>query len=286
MTENELRQKVADTIGEWLGAAQGSATHKEILAIYNGYKPLARGHKMQVSEHWCAATVSAAYIKAGIAEHTGTECSCSYFIEIARKKGIWVENDAHIPGLGDAVVYDWQDRANYAATDNVGTPDHIGIVTAVSRVAGTFTVTEGNLSQKVARRTMRINDRYIRGFICPDYAKIARELSGSASTPAASTAAKPVAAAPTASAKAIQAAEAARRFDKSLAGTYRATATLNIRNGAGTSKKILTTIPKGTEVRNYGYYNVVGGDKWLYIRFKQGGTTYTAFASAAYLAKQ
>ena len=72
MTENQLRQKVADIINAWVGATKGSAKHLEILEIYNSHKPLARGYKMQVKDAYCAATVSAAYIKAGIAEYTGT----------------------------------------------------------------------------------------------------------------------------------------------------------------------------------------------------------------------
>ena len=31
---------------------------------------------------------------------------------------------------------------------------------------------------KVGKRTMAVNGRYIRGFICPDFAAIARELGG------------------------------------------------------------------------------------------------------------
>ena len=43
MTENELRQKVADIINAWAGATKGSAKHLEILEIYNTHRPLARG---------------------------------------------------------------------------------------------------------------------------------------------------------------------------------------------------------------------------------------------------
>lgn len=86
MTENQLRQKVADIINAWVGATKGSAKHLEILEIYNGHKPLARGYKMQVKDAYCAATVSAAYIKAGIAEYTGTECGVEKFVQIAKTK--------------------------------------------------------------------------------------------------------------------------------------------------------------------------------------------------------
>ena len=74
MTEDQLRQKVADTINAWVGATKGSAKHLDILEVYNNYRPLARGYKVQVKDAYCATTVSAAYIRAGIAAYTGTEC--------------------------------------------------------------------------------------------------------------------------------------------------------------------------------------------------------------------
>ena len=157
MTGNELRRKVADIINAWDGATRGSAKHLEILNIYNNHKPLARGYRVQVGDAHCATTASAAYIKAGIAEYTGTECGVGKYVEIAKKKGIWTENDAY--------------------TDNTGAPDHIGIVTKVG--GGTFVVTEGNMNGgKVGKRTMKVNGRYIRGFITPDFDLIARKLGG------------------------------------------------------------------------------------------------------------
>ena len=176
MTENQLRQKVADIINAWVGATKGSAKHLEILEIYNSHKPLARGYKMQVKDAYCAATVSAAYIKAGIAEYTGTECGVEKFVQIAKGKGIWVENDAHFCHVGGACVYDWDDTGK---GDCTGAGDHIGIVTQVNSAAGTFVVTEGNMSGgKVGKRTMAINGKYIRGFICPDFAAIAKKMGG------------------------------------------------------------------------------------------------------------
>ena len=174
MTEKELRQKVADTISSWLGATRGSATHLEILRIYNNHRPLARGYTVQVGDAYCATTASAAYIATGISEYTGTECGCGKWVEIAKAKGIWVEDDAYVPGVGDACLYDWDDSG---AGDNRGDPDHIGIV--VFSNGKTFDVVEGNGSGgKVVKRTMSVNGRYIRGFICPDFALICAEKYG------------------------------------------------------------------------------------------------------------
>ena len=80
-------------------------------------------------------------------------------------------------------------------------------------------------------------------------------------------------------------AEAAKSFDKSLAGTYTVntkTDPLVLRAGAGTSKKRLTSMPKGAKVQCYGYYTKVGSVKWLYV--VHDGVT--GFASAEYLKKQ
>ena len=174
MTENQLRQKVVDIINAWIGATKGTPKHLDILEVYNNYKPLARGYKVQVNDAYCATTVSAAYIRAGIAEYTGTECGVEKYTLVAKKLGIWVENDAHTPKIGDACVYDWQDNG---VGDCIGAGDHIGIVSKVS--AGSFVVTEGNMTGgKVGTRTMAINGRYIRGFICPDFAAIAKKLGG------------------------------------------------------------------------------------------------------------
>ena len=192
MTGNELRQQVCSIINGWIGATKGSAKHLEILSTYNDHKPLARGYKVQVNDAYCATTVSAAYIKAGIADYTGTECGVEKFVNVAQAKGIWEENDAHVPMLGEAAVYDWDDNG---VGDNKGYSDHIGIVTQVNG-ASSFTVTEGNMSGgKVGTRTMQVNGKYIRGFICPDFDAIARKMGGGStaapapaqpSTPAAS----------------------------------------------------------------------------------------------------
>nr|WP_326174931.1 phage tail tip lysozyme [uncultured Oscillibacter sp.] len=174
VTENQLRRLVADTIQAWIGAKKGSTLHADILAVYNGYKPLARGYTLKTTDAYCAATVSAAYIRAGIAAWTGTECGVEKYTLVAKARGIWVEDDTRVPAVGDACVYDWDDNG---VGDCTGSADHIGIVTASNGT--TFTVTEGNMSGGVVgTRTVKVNARYIRGFICPDFARIAAELSG------------------------------------------------------------------------------------------------------------
>lgn len=176
MTELELRQKVVSTVSAWLGGVRGGKQHREILQIYNGQPSLPRGYKMRESDDWCAATVSAAFLKAGIAPYTGTECSCGAFITLAKARGIWIEDDAHRPGLGDAIIYDWKDDGK---GDDMTGHNHIGIVVDVRSTD--FVVAEGNMGNesKLGRRRVDVNTRFIRGFICPDYRAIAAAMSAS-----------------------------------------------------------------------------------------------------------
>ena len=87
--------------------------------------------------------------------------------------------------------------------------------------------------------------------------------------------------------KTVKATGVAQKRDTSLSGTYKVTAGdgLNVRNGAGTSEKVLVTIPKCTSVKCYGYYTTVSGVKWLYVQFIYQGVQYTGFCSSAWLKK-
>lgn len=169
MTVAELRKQVADTINGWVGLQRSNGSHKIILDIYNGHKPLARGYTVKPTDAYCATTVSAAFIKCGLTDIAPTECGCGKMIELYKKIGRWEESDAYRPSIGDVVFYDWEDGTNYASTDNKGAADHVGIVTAVN--GNTLTITEGNMGGgKVGTRQLAVNGRYIRGYGLPDYA--------------------------------------------------------------------------------------------------------------------
>lgn len=75
--------------------------------------------------------------------------------------------------------------------------------------------------------------------------------------------------------------EGAASFLKSLAGTYKTTANLNLRTGAGTNKTKQCTIPKGDKVTCYGYYTSVSGVKWYLVTYEN----YKGFVSSLYLKK-
>lgn len=164
-TEKQIREQVVAIAKAWLGCKESNGTHKQIIDVYNAHKPLARGYAVKYTDAWCATYASAVAIKAGLTDIIPTECSCSKLIELAKKLGIWVENDAYIPEAGDFVEYDWDDNG---VGDNTGNPDHIGMVVSVS--GKTITVIEGNKNNAVEYREIAVNGKYIRGFIAPNYA--------------------------------------------------------------------------------------------------------------------
>lgn len=81
--------------------------------------------------------------------------------------------------------------------------------------------------------------------------------------------------------------DTAKSFNNTFVGNYLVNASkLNVRCGAGITKKILVAIPKNTKVRCYGYYTKILGVNWLYVQFNCNNQSYTGFASLKYLLKQ
>ena len=136
-----------------------------MLAIYNAQRPLPRGWKMKVTDFWCAAFVSTVSLQCGLRDIMPTECGCPGMVRLYQELGRWVEDDAYVPCPADVVFYDWQDTG-YG--DNVGQPDHVGIVTACD--GQTMTIIEGNNANAVNKRVLAVNDRFIRGYGIPDFA--------------------------------------------------------------------------------------------------------------------
>lgn len=73
--------------------------------------------------------------------------------------------------------------------------------------------------------------------------------------------------------------ESAKSKDTKFSKKFKTTAALRLRAGAGTDKEILAVMPKGSEVRCYGYYTKVGDTYWLYVVYKN----FTGFTSKNYL---
>lgn len=174
MTETQLRRKVVNQIKSWVGYNDADGSHKKIIDIYNSHKPLARGYKLRYTDAWCAGTVSAVAIACGLTDIMPTEVGVGEMIKLYQRLGRWEENDAHVPRLGDVIVYAWSD--NGVGDCTVG-DSHVGIVTDCD--GKTITATEGNMVVNgvhlVGYRTIPVNGRYIRGFGLPDYASKATE---------------------------------------------------------------------------------------------------------------
>lgn len=165
--------KVVEHARLWIGTKEGSAKHKAVVDLYNSHKPLARGYKVKYTDAWCATFVSAIAIQLGYTEIIPTECGCGKMIELFKKLGAWVENENRTPNPGDIIFYDWNDSGK---GDNLGSPEHVGIVEKVEN--GKITVIEGNYdgsdadkTDGVERRVIAVNGRYIRGYGVPKYDK-------------------------------------------------------------------------------------------------------------------
>ena len=158
------RSKIVALAQSWVGLKEADGSFSKIIDIYNAHKPLARGYKMKLTDAWCACTASALAIACNATDIIPTEVSCSKLIELAQAKGIWIEADTYTPAPGDFLLYDWEDNGS---GDNKGNPNHIGIVEAV--VGDTIYVIEGNYKNAVSRRNIKVNGKYIRGYIAPKY---------------------------------------------------------------------------------------------------------------------
>lgn len=154
----------------WVGLKESDGSFRVVIDTYNSGLAAAvkrwgtRNVRMQYDWAWCACTVSAAAMAAGVADIVPIEISCPYMIEEAKRAGIWVENDAYKPAPGDIIMYDWQDSG---VGDNQGQADHVGMVEKVE--GSMMTIIEGNKNDSVSRRTIQVNSMYIRGYIVPNF---------------------------------------------------------------------------------------------------------------------
>ena len=82
MTERELREHYVDTLRGWIGCNERDGTHKLIVDTYNSMRKLPRNYAVTYKDAWCAATVSAAAIEAGLTGIIPRECSCARMIAL------------------------------------------------------------------------------------------------------------------------------------------------------------------------------------------------------------
>ena len=212
MTEKEIRDRVVGVAQTYIGIKKGSKAHHKIIKIFNTVKP--KKYRMDYQAHWCAAFATGVIIEAlGRAKARRVapmSSNCDNMIRHAKKMKCWKENDAYIPNIADLILYDWDDSGK---GDNRGSSDHVGIVEKVED--DIITVIEGNYDNKVKRRKVRVNGKYIRGYVTPLYKKLL--------------------------------------VKKTVKPTYLyTTQLLALREGASTKKRIITVMPKGAKVRKLG----------------------------------
>lgn len=255
MTEKEVRQFVVKTAEKYLGYKESNGSHKKIVDTYNNHKPLAAGYKVKYTDSWCATFVSFVSILCNYTDIMFLECSCPRMIELYKKAGRWQEKDSYVPSPADIIMYDWEDNGK---GDNTGTPNHVGIVVSVDR-NNNIKVIEGNKNDAVSYRTIKVNGKYIRGYCLPNYTSKATKTDFNI--------------------------EIAEYYDKKLFGKYKTKADLNLRTGAGTSKEIVTTMNKNSEVFVTGCYNLYNNVKWYLCFYNKEKAMYGGYASSNYLKK-
>lgn len=167
MDENEARKKIVDIARTYVGVDESTPAFKQIIDQYNEDKPLPRGVKMLYTWEWCACFVSSVFIQAQMQAAIFKEISCQSMINGFIKMGRWVEDDGYTPKPADIIMYSWRDTGE---GDNKLPANHTGIVEKVEN--GVITVIEGNKGEKVGRRTIKINGRYIRGYCIPNFEAI------------------------------------------------------------------------------------------------------------------
>jgi len=154
-----------NTARKHVGIKEGSSQHKALINAYNGFKPLPVGYTVKYTDDWCDAFITVVAIQSGATDIVGRECGVDRHIQIFKKLGIWDENGSKTPAVGDIITYNWDD----ATQANDGFADHIGIVESVSN--GVITTIEGNYSNAVKRRAIRVGHGNIRGFARPKFSK-------------------------------------------------------------------------------------------------------------------
>lgn len=169
---SSVRKTIVDTAKAWLGYNEKDGSYKKIFDVYNQGR-IPGSYYMRGLDPWCAAYVSAVFMKAGKVNMIYPSCSCPTMVNGAISKGIWVEDDSYVPERGDIIFYNWNDDGKGDCTRGAS---HVGIITDVN--SGVMTVIEGNYDYThnningddlVGYRKVNINGQFIRGFIVPKY---------------------------------------------------------------------------------------------------------------------
>lgn len=237
------RTEVVKIAKQYVGCKQGSKKHKKLVDTFNKVKP--HGEVGNYSCAWCAITYTAFMILAGMSrKQVPMSYNCGRLIEDAKALGIWVENDAYVPGKGDGIIYYWNDSGKGDCRSGAS---HVGTVEKVDRTKKTITVIEGNkgTTHACGRRTVPINGRYIRGFIAPRFEGTSTQTSTDDKKPAGTKTESPW----------------------KVGATYAVIPDvgLNVRKGPGTSYEKIGAVAVNTKITP----KEISGD-WLKIAYKDG----------------
>lgn len=320
------RAAVVEKARSWLGKKESDGSFKEIIDTYNTYLPHPRGVKMNYTTAWCACFWSAVAIALGYTDIMPVEISCGQLITLAKKMGIWQEKDEYVPSPGDAILFDWDDSGkgdNTSWPDHIGIVESVsegyirtiegnyndsvkrrsislngryirGFITpkytdneAPEKEPETGTKTVHEVAMEVILGDWSNGEERKRRLTEAGYnyeevqAEVNRILNEGAMVPN-----EPDVSQNQPTNQKVTATCEPKKFNKNLAGVYKTTANLYMRNDSGSNKKALLLIPKDTEVRCYGYYNTCNGTKWLYIQVAIDKVLYTGFSCSRYLKKK
>ena len=276
MTETEARKKIISVGKSYVGTAQGSTNHSELVSEFNSVKP--DGYTLKSNDPWCAGGLSAfaiqAFGKTVAKKYFPLSAGCPMMITKAKKLGIWVEADNRVPAIADWILYDWDDSGK---GDNTGNPDHVGMVVEVN--GSTIKVLECNHHNSVGYREIKVNGRYIRGYVSPNYVAVARALTKDTPKKSNTDIAKEVLQGKWGNGderrkkleaagynySAIQAEVNRLCKDASNIVKYKTLYAMNVRTANTTKSKVLCVVQKGTVVEANQIKN-----NWLYSK-KYGG---------------
>ena len=184
------RAQTVALIKQYEGAATGSARHRDLVDTFNKVNP--HGERGNYTCAWCAITTTAILIKGGYTtKNMPMSYNCGTLVEDMKRLGVWVEDDAYVPEIGDLIIYNWDDSGKGDCTRGAY---HVGMIISVDKKGKTFTVIEGNKGEpgKVGTRKMSINGRYIRGFGHLKYQGDGSSSSGSSGSSSSSSSTKTI----------------------------------------------------------------------------------------------
>ena len=148
---------IINTAKTYIGTAEGSNNHKEIIDLYNKAR-YSDAYQMTMQDPWCCAFVVAVFEQCGMRDIIPCYAACDQMISVFTKWGRYFSRSVRCVKPGDIIFYDWTGDLS---------ADHVGIV--VQNRFGDLYVIEGNKSDSVAYRNISIASPQILGFGVPNY---------------------------------------------------------------------------------------------------------------------